>query len=145
MHSLRDSVPQSGIEPVPLAVKALIPNHWAAREFPFLSLVRIVQTVPYSPTAFPWGPCPGWVAPGGHTANLGGLPSLLRSANTYTYLFSQPSRMPLVYPKWMGADHADDLQYVFGKPFATPLGYRAQDRTVSKAMIAYWTNFARTG
>ncbi|XP_043325900.1 bile salt-activated lipase [Cervus canadensis] len=68
-----------------------------------------------------------------------------KSANTYTYLFSQPSRMPLVYPKWMGADHADDLQYVFGKPFATPLGYRAQDRTVSKAMIAYWTNFARTG
>lgn len=71
-------------------------------------------------------------------------PSLLRSAKTYTYLFSHPSRMP-VYPKWVGADHADDIQYVFGKPFATPLGYRAQDRTVSKTLIAYWTNFARTG
>ncbi|XP_023556018.1 bile salt-activated lipase [Octodon degus] len=67
-----------------------------------------------------------------------------RRARTYAYLFSMPSRMP-IYPKWMGADHADDLQYVFGKPFATPLGYRAQDRKVSKAMIAYWTNFARTG
>ncbi|XP_015417251.1 PREDICTED: bile salt-activated lipase [Myotis davidii] len=67
-----------------------------------------------------------------------------KSARTYTYLFSHPSRMP-VYPKWVGADHADDLQYVFGKPFATPLGYRAQDRTVSQTMIAYWTNFARTG
>ncbi|XP_054582939.1 bile salt-activated lipase [Eptesicus fuscus] len=67
-----------------------------------------------------------------------------KSARTYTYLFSHPTRMP-VYPKWVGADHADDLQYVFGKPFATPLGYRAQDRTVSQAMIAYWTNFARTG
>ncbi|KAL1785545.1 bile salt-activated lipase [Sigmodon hispidus] len=67
-----------------------------------------------------------------------------KSANTYSYLFSYPSRMP-IYPKWMGADHADDLQYVFGKPFATPLGYRAQERTVSKAMIAYWTNFARSG
>ncbi|XP_036769924.2 bile salt-activated lipase [Manis pentadactyla] len=67
-----------------------------------------------------------------------------KSAKTYTYLFSQPSRMP-VYPKWVGADHADEIQYVFGKPFATPLGYRLQDRTVSKAMIAYWTNFARTG
>ncbi|EUB53859.1 Bile salt-activated lipase [Echinococcus granulosus] len=67
-----------------------------------------------------------------------------KSAKTYTYLFSHPSRMP-VYPKWVGADHADDIQYVFGKPFATPLGYRAQDRTVSKAMIAYWTNFAKTG
>ncbi|KAL4825675.1 hypothetical protein H8958_007643 [Nasalis larvatus] len=67
-----------------------------------------------------------------------------KSAKTYNYLFSHPSRMP-IYPKWMGADHADDIQYVFGKPFATPLGYRAQDRTVSKAMIAYWTNFAKTG
>uniref|UniRef100_A0A8C6BSL5 Carboxylic ester hydrolase n=1 Tax=Monodon monoceros TaxID=40151 RepID=A0A8C6BSL5_MONMO len=40
-----------------------------------------------------------------------------KSAKTYTYLFSQPSRMP-TYPRWVGADHA---------------------------MIAYWTNFARTG
>ncbi|KAM6117734.1 bile salt-activated lipase-like isoform 3-T9 [Phoenicopterus ruber ruber] len=67
-----------------------------------------------------------------------------RNAKTYSYVFSQPSRMP-VYPSWVGADHADDLQYVFGKPFATPLGYLPKHRTVSGAMIAYWTNFARTG
>ncbi|KFO31953.1 bile salt-activated lipase [Fukomys damarensis] len=67
-----------------------------------------------------------------------------KSGRTYAYLFSMPSRMP-IYPKWIGADHADDIQYVFGKPFATPLGYRAQDRTLSKAVIAYWTNFARSG
>ncbi|NXI19177.1 CEL lipase, partial [Irena cyanogastra] len=71
----------------------------------------------------------------------------LQNANTgktYSYVFSEPSRMP-VYPSWVGADHADDLQYVFGKPFTTPLGYWPRHRTVSKAMIAYWTNFARTG
>ncbi|XP_075573250.1 bile salt-activated lipase [Pelecanus crispus] len=67
-----------------------------------------------------------------------------RNAKTYSYLFSQPSRMP-IYPPWVGADHTDDLQYVFGKPFATPLGYLPKHRTVSKAMMAYWTNFARTG
>ncbi|NXH45165.1 CEL lipase, partial [Dicaeum eximium] len=67
-----------------------------------------------------------------------------KSGKTYSYVFSEPSRM-LVYPSWVGADHADDLQYVFGKPFATPLGYLPKHRTVSKAMIAYWTNFARTG
>ncbi|NXO96454.1 CEL lipase, partial [Certhia brachydactyla] len=67
-----------------------------------------------------------------------------RSGKTYSYLFSQPSRK-LSYPSWVGADHGDDLQYVFGKPFATPLGYLPKHRTVSKAMIAYWTNFARTG
>ncbi|NXO98047.1 CEL lipase, partial [Certhia brachydactyla] len=67
-----------------------------------------------------------------------------KSGKTYSYLFSQPSRK-LSYPSWVGADHGDDLQYVFGKPFATPLGYLPKHRTVSKAMIAYWTNFARTG
>uniref|UniRef100_A0A3B1JTH7 Carboxylic ester hydrolase n=1 Tax=Astyanax mexicanus TaxID=7994 RepID=A0A3B1JTH7_ASTMX len=66
------------------------------------------------------------------------------TARTYSYLFSEPSRMP-IYPSWMGADHADDLQYVFGKPFATPLGYWPRHRKVSKYMIAYWTNFAKTG
>uniref|UniRef100_A0A8D1CY34 Carboxylic ester hydrolase n=1 Tax=Sus scrofa TaxID=9823 RepID=A0A8D1CY34_PIG len=40
-----------------------------------------------------------------------------KSAQTYTYVFAHPSRMP-VYPSWVGADHA---------------------------MIAYWTNFARSG
>ncbi|XP_054582941.1 bile salt-activated lipase-like [Eptesicus fuscus] len=67
-----------------------------------------------------------------------------KSARTYTYLFSHPTRNPF-YPSWVGADHTDELPYVFGKPFATPLGYRPQDRTVSRTMIAYWTNFARTG
>lgn len=80
----------------------------------------------------------------GESAPAPALSPPVRSARTYAYLFSVPSRMP-IYPKWVGADHADDLQYIFGKPFATPLGYRAQDRTVSKAMIAYWTNFARSG
>ncbi|XP_069841960.1 bile salt-activated lipase-like [Dendropsophus ebraccatus] len=67
-----------------------------------------------------------------------------KSGKTYSYIFSHPSRMP-IYPSWVGADHADDLQYVFGKPFTTPLAYRSQDRDVSSAMIAYWTNFAATG
>ncbi|XP_030598540.1 bile salt-activated lipase [Archocentrus centrarchus] len=70
------------------------------------------------------------------------------TGRTYSYLFSEPNRMGglvLPYPSWMGADHADDLQYVFGKPFTTPLGYWPRHRRVSKYMIAYWTNFAKTG
>ncbi|KAG7320786.1 hypothetical protein KOW79_015201 [Hemibagrus wyckioides] len=67
-----------------------------------------------------------------------------KTGRTYSYLFSEPSRMP-GYPIWMGADHADDLQYVFGKPFTTPLAYLPKHRRVSKYMIAYWTNFAKTG
>ncbi|XP_056396113.1 bile salt-activated lipase-like, partial [Hyla sarda] len=67
-----------------------------------------------------------------------------KNAKTYSYLFSHPSRMP-VYPSWVGADHAEDLQYMFGKPFVNKLAYRPQDRNVAEAMIAYWTNFAATG
>uniref|UniRef100_A0A8D3AWK6 Carboxylic ester hydrolase n=1 Tax=Scophthalmus maximus TaxID=52904 RepID=A0A8D3AWK6_SCOMX len=49
------------------------------------------------------------------------------------------------YHDWVGADHADDLQFVFGKPFATPKAYGDRHRDLSGYMIAYWTNFARTG
>ncbi|XP_073680825.1 bile salt-activated lipase-like [Garra rufa] len=66
------------------------------------------------------------------------------SGRTYSYLFSEPSRMP-VYPLWTGADHADDLQYVFGEPFNNPLIYFPRHRDVSDHMISYWTNFAQTG
>ncbi|XP_074546540.1 bile salt-activated lipase-like [Halichoeres trimaculatus] len=70
------------------------------------------------------------------------------TSRTYSYFFSQPNRMGGIgkpYPSWMGADHADDLQYVFGKPFTTPLGYWPSHRDVSRYMINYWTNFAKTG
>ena len=68
-----------------------------------------------------------------------------RNVNTYVYLFSCPSKMPFLYPPWMGADHADDLQYVYGKPFLTPLVYTQEERDASDAMMTYWTNFAWTG
>ncbi|KAK5851742.1 hypothetical protein PBY51_023270 [Eleginops maclovinus] len=71
-----------------------------------------------------------------------------KTGRTYSYLFSEPSRMGGIarpYPSWMGADHADDLQYVFGKPFSTPLGYWPRHRDLSGYIIAYWTNFAKTG
>jgi bile salt-stimulated lipase len=45
----------------------------------------------------------------------------------------------------MGADHADDLQYVFGKPLTSPLGYWPSHRDVSRYLIHYWTNFAKSG
>uniref|UniRef100_UPI003AAB4710 bile salt-activated lipase n=1 Tax=Centroberyx gerrardi TaxID=166262 RepID=UPI003AAB4710 len=71
-----------------------------------------------------------------------------KSGRTYSYLFSEPNRMGGLgrpYPSWMGADHSDDLQYVFGKPFTTPLAYWPSHRDVSGYMISYWTNFAKTG
>ncbi|KAM4719179.1 uncharacterized protein FYW61_015025 [Anableps anableps] len=68
-----------------------------------------------------------------------------RTGRTYSYLFSEPNRLGPYYKPWLGADHTDDLQYVFGKPFSTPLGYWPKHRDLSGYMIAYWTNFAKTG
>ncbi|KAE8284852.1 Bile salt-activated lipase [Larimichthys crocea] len=70
------------------------------------------------------------------------------SGRTYSYLLSEPSLMAgpgKPYYDWVGSDHADDLQYVFGKPFTTPKAYGDRQRDLSGYMIAYWTNFARTG
>ncbi|XP_061888200.1 bile salt-activated lipase-like [Entelurus aequoreus] len=70
------------------------------------------------------------------------------SGRTFSYLLSEPSLMAgpgRPYHTWVGADHADDLQYVFGKPFTTPKAYGEKHRDLSGYMIAYWTNFARTG
>ncbi|XP_077353205.1 bile salt-activated lipase-like [Festucalex cinctus] len=71
-----------------------------------------------------------------------------RSARTYSYLFSESSRLAGTlkpYPSWMGADHADELQYLFGMPYRVPLLYWKHSRTLTDYMIAYWTNFAKTG
>ncbi|KAM9391408.1 bile salt-activated lipase-like [Pholidichthys leucotaenia] len=63
---------------------------------------------------------------------------------TYSYLFTMATRIP-GFPRWVEAEHAEDLQYLFGKPFSTPLVYFPRHRDLSGYMIAYWTNFAKTG
>uniref|UniRef100_A0A8C6V3J6 Carboxylic ester hydrolase n=1 Tax=Neogobius melanostomus TaxID=47308 RepID=A0A8C6V3J6_9GOBI len=70
------------------------------------------------------------------------------TGRTYSYMFSEPNYKEGVeppYTSWIEADHTDDLQYVFGKPFSSPQRYLPRHRNVSGYMIAYWTNFAKTG
>ncbi|XP_049618654.1 bile salt-activated lipase-like [Syngnathus scovelli] len=66
------------------------------------------------------------------------------AGRTFSYLFNMKTRIP-GFPRWVEAEHSEDLQYVFGKPFATPLIYFPRHRDLSRYMIAYWTNFAKTG
>ncbi|CAL1615426.1 unnamed protein product [Knipowitschia caucasica] len=63
---------------------------------------------------------------------------------TYSYLFNMKTRIP-GFPKWVEAEHAEDLQYLFGKPFSFSLAYFPRHRDLSGYMIKYWSNFARTG
>lgn len=68
----------------------------------------------------------------------------LSGARTYSYLFTMKTRIP-GFPAWVEAEHAEDLQYLFGKPFSTPLVYFPRHRNLSGFMMAYWSNFARSG
>ena len=64
----------------------------------------------------------------------------------YRYRFDLPSPPSEVHPEGKYAFHSDELEYVFGT-LDTRRGatWRPEDRKLSEQMIAYWTNFARTG
>ena len=42
--------------------------------------------------------------------------------------------------------HADEISYVFGEPFnKTYFSYTKEEVKLSKTMMSYWANFAKTG
>uniref|UniRef100_A0A8C6S9S3 Carboxylic ester hydrolase n=1 Tax=Neogobius melanostomus TaxID=47308 RepID=A0A8C6S9S3_9GOBI len=67
-----------------------------------------------------------------------------RGARTFSYLFNMKTRIP-GFPRWVEAEHAEDLQYLFGKPFSFAMAYFPRHRDLSEYMIKYWSNFARSG
>jgi para-nitrobenzyl esterase len=64
----------------------------------------------------------------------------------YRYRFDLAAPPSEVHPDGGYAFHSDELEYVFGT-LDTRVGakWRPIDRALSDQMIAYWTNFARTG
>lgn len=67
-------------------------------------------------------------------------------APVYRYRFDLGSPTSEVHPIAGYAFHSDELEYVFGT-LDTRVGatWRPEDRKLSDELIAYWTNFARTG
>ena len=64
--------------------------------------------------------------------------------NVYMYYFSQrASNSP--WPLWTGAMHADEIAFVFGLPLNLSLGYNKKEIELSKQIMSYWANFAKTG
>lgn len=41
--------------------------------------------------------------------------------------------------------HADEISYVFGEPLDSSKGYRPDEVQLSKRIMRYWANFAKTG
>jgi len=62
--------------------------------------------------------------------------------NTYLYHFTRVS--PIKDFKQFGAFHGSEIIYAFGN-LGSLLGNVVTDRNLSDKMVAYWTNFAKTG
>ncbi|XP_075440238.1 acetylcholinesterase isoform X2 [Ascaphus truei] len=62
----------------------------------------------------------------------------------FAYLFDHRASN-LAWPKWMGVPHGYEIEFVFGLPLETSLNYTPQEADLSRRMMRYWANFARTG
>ncbi|XP_015440531.1 PREDICTED: acetylcholinesterase-like [Dufourea novaeangliae] len=49
------------------------------------------------------------------------------------------------WPRWTGVMHADEISYIFGEPLDPSKDYTQEEVALSKKMMRYWANFARTG
>jgi para-nitrobenzyl esterase len=66
--------------------------------------------------------------------------------SVYLYFFDHRPPYPDLprFADW-GAAHAAEIPYVFGTLDPGPMKWTATDRTISDAVMTYWTNFAKTG
>jgi len=64
--------------------------------------------------------------------------------NVYMYYFSEVASVS-PWPSWTGAMHADEIAFVFGLPLNHNHGYSKQEIELSRQIMSYWANFAKTG
>lgn len=62
----------------------------------------------------------------------------------YLYLFDHRASN-LAWPEWMGVIHGYEIEFVFGLPLEKRLNYTVEEERLSRRMMRYWANFARTG
>ncbi|XP_019646854.1 PREDICTED: cholinesterase 1-like [Branchiostoma belcheri] len=63
----------------------------------------------------------------------------------YVYEFAHRPSNSLTTPDWTGVIHSAEIQFAFGRPLNAALGYTAEEADLSRRMMRYWANFARTG
>ncbi|XP_072179996.1 cholinesterase-like [Diadema setosum] len=49
------------------------------------------------------------------------------------------------WPEWMGVLHGDEILYIFGMPLIPERGYTDAEVELSRKIMTYWANFAKTG
>nr|AOS89450.1 acetylcholinesterase 1 [Apolygus lucorum] len=64
--------------------------------------------------------------------------------NVYMYFFTHRS-MNNPWPSWTGVMHGDEINYIFGEPLNPTKNYQQNEADLSKRIMNYWANFAKTG
>uniref|UniRef100_A0A023F5Z0 Carboxylic ester hydrolase n=2 Tax=Triatoma infestans TaxID=30076 RepID=A0A023F5Z0_TRIIF len=64
--------------------------------------------------------------------------------NVYMYLFTHRS-FNNPWPSWTGVMHGDEINYIFGEPLNAAKNYQPQEIELSKRIMNFWANFAKTG
>lgn len=64
--------------------------------------------------------------------------------NVYMYYYKHRSVIS-PWPSWAGVIHGDEISFVFGEPLNPGKNYAPQEIELSKRMMRYWANFAKTG
>ena len=64
--------------------------------------------------------------------------------NVYMYFFSERASTS-AWPTWSGVLHGDEIAFIFGEPLNRSKHYDQSEIALSKRMMSYWANFAKTG
>ncbi|CAL4109495.1 unnamed protein product, partial [Meganyctiphanes norvegica] len=64
--------------------------------------------------------------------------------NVFMYYFKHRATTSL-WPKWMGTLHGDDIMYLFGTPLRANSNFTLEEQELTRRMMTYWANFAKTG
>ncbi|CAN8021976.1 unnamed protein product [Ixodes persulcatus] len=68
----------------------------------------------------------------------------LAGSQVYVYYFTHRSSQN-AWPQWMGVIHGEEIAFLFGEPLNQSLGYHPDEQELSRRMMRYWANFAKTG
>lgn len=63
--------------------------------------------------------------------------------SVFMYFFKHQSSQSKL-PTWFGSIHTEEIQFVFGKPLRAHSEYTSEEKVLSRKMLNYWSNFARS-
>ncbi|XP_034943568.1 acetylcholinesterase-like [Chelonus insularis] len=80
------------------------------------------------------------------TCNVNEFASRYAETGNTVYMYYYKHRsLNSPWPKWTGVLHGDEINYIFGEPLDPAKGYTKEEVILSKRIMRYWANFAKTG